>query len=77
VPSWLIDALRAPGVELVNLLGLALLAAVTQRLRGKQKHLRVELQALDVLPPKSSESSSLTRAPSEQNRYPGQQGPDK
>lgn len=65
MPEWLIDALRAPGVELVNLLGLALLAALQARIRGKQRGLREELRQLDVLPSKPSELSSPTRVRSE------------
>jgi hypothetical protein len=50
--EWLFDALRAPAAELLNLAGLALLALVTGRLRGKQKRAHDELRQQGVLPPK-------------------------
>ena len=53
--SWLIDALREPAAQLVNLLGLALVAAATARVRGKQKRAHEQLRESGALPPKPSE----------------------
>ncbi len=76
MPSWLIDALREPGLELVNLLGLALLAAVQARIRGKQNRLRDELRQADVLPHRPLGSSSRTKVRLARKVFPGQPDQD-
>jgi hypothetical protein len=51
MPSWLIDALREPAVELVQLVGLAAIAALTARIRVRQKRAHDGLRESGVLPP--------------------------
>ena len=50
--SWLIEALREPAAQLVNLIGLGLVAAATARIRGKQKRAHDQLRENGALPPK-------------------------
>ena len=59
--SWLIDAVREPAAQLINLFGLALVGAATARLRGKHRQNvkrldRVEA-AVGSTPSESSSSS--------------------
>lgn len=61
--EWLIVALREPAAQLVQLVGLALLAAAQQRIRGKQKRLRVELREVGVLPDNRLSGSSSNTPP--------------
>jgi hypothetical protein len=67
--EWLIDALREPAAELLNLVGLALLALVTQRVRARGKRVEAAVAANGhppaVPPPRArrrSKSSSNTPA---------------
>lgn len=61
--DWLIDALREPLVELANIVGLALLAAATARLRGKQRRAHAALRHEGLLPPVNKPSSSDLNTP--------------
>jgi hypothetical protein len=63
--EWLIDALRAPLAELLEVAVLAALALVTARLRGKQKRAHDRLRSEGLLPPARSASSSSSRKPAE------------
>lgn len=49
--EWLIDALRDPLAEVVNLAATVLLAAVVARIRGKQRRVNEELRENGLLPP--------------------------
>jgi hypothetical protein len=55
--EWLIDALRAPLAELLEVVGLAALALVTARLRAKQKRAHDQLRNDGVLPPRGPSGS--------------------
>jgi hypothetical protein len=63
MPLWLIDALREPAAQLLNVVALAALAAAQQRIRGKQKLLRAELQEADVFKQSASSSSTPPETP--------------
>ena len=58
--EWLFAALREPGAQLVQVVGLLLVAALQQRIRGKKKALRGDLEAAGVIEPKPSVSYSNT-----------------
>lgn len=44
--TWLIDALRDPAAELLGLVGLAAVAALQQRVRGRVKRLERDVRPL-------------------------------
>jgi hypothetical protein len=74
--DWLTDALREPLVEVVNLVGLVFLAAVTRRLRKRQRRAHDVLRADGALPPLDSRPSSSVSSMLQGSQSPRSGPPD-
>jgi hypothetical protein len=75
--EWLIEGLRAPLVEVAELLVLGVLAAVTARVRGRQRRVHDELHQAGRLGPgsKRSKSSLSMQAPMRSQDLPPPSAP--